>query len=229
MAFTARTPTVTNLASIAASPYNFTVNVPGSTAIGDIMFCHICTVIVTIDSVPAGWELVASRTVATSYRFYLYWKLASGSEPANYTWSLSASGKVRAAMIAYTAGDFEVSLLSHMVISNTEYVTNNTTLRAAPITVPWLNSPLVFFGGSYQVSEETFTKPATLFTWTEDLDSGSTDPDFWTTICSGIWTGGSGSTGNVDATISGIDTQKHAFMVALAPKINNKIIAVCEL
>jgi hypothetical protein len=117
----------------------------------------------------------------------------------------------------YTAGDFNVQSISDMTISNTAYNTYNATCRAASISVPDANSPMVFFGCDYSTAAVTFTKPSVPTSgWIEDDDAGSNVPDFWTEICSFIWSG-SGATGTMDATISAGSANKHAFAVALKP------------
>jgi hypothetical protein len=216
MAFTPRTETYVNVSSLA-TPYNFTLNVPSGTADGDIMFTLVCWYnSVTIDSVPGGWTLVGQQTGATTDRCALYYKIAA-SEPASYTWSLSGTAKVRAVCAVYSAGDFNVASISDITISNTAYRTSDANVRAASMSVPNTNSPMVFFGYVYRTAEATFTKPSAPTTgWVEDDDAGSTTPDFWTTICSFIWSG-SGATGNMDAISSSVLTAKHAFAVALKP------------
>ena len=224
-AFTKVNHTEVNLASLV-SPYNFTATKPTNTVEEQIMFTHIMfTGDRTIDSVPSGWgdcagssNPVASNTSQVGYDFYLYCKVAGASEPSSWVWSLTGSAKVRAVVITYTAGEFEPTDIID-VISNTAYTTSNTTVRGASMTVSAINSPLVFFGSVYETSGKTFTAPSATATWVEDVDSGHTNPDFWSSIYSMIWTS-SGSTGNMDAILSSADTQKHAFVVALNPRLD---------
>jgi hypothetical protein len=216
MAFTARTETYLEVSSLS-TPYDATVNKPGSTAQGDILFAFISwyTAGVTIDSVPSGWNLLGDYTANTD-KYALYYKVAGASEPSSYTWSFSATAKVRIVCSCYTAGDFKTADPID-VVSNTAYRTSDTIVRAATMSGAKANSPLVFFGAVYSTSSKTFTKPSVPSSdWVEDDDAGSQTPDFWQEVCSMIWTG-SAATGNMDATASATLTAKHAFAVALKP------------
>ena len=171
----------------------------------------------TIDSVPDGWELVATNATSNS-RWYLYWKKAS-SEGASYTWGLTKSCRYYALNIAYSSGDFDVESIADITaISNTLYGTAGTTVRAASMSVPAANSPLVYFASVYNTTARTFTPPTAPTTdWVEDADEGHNTPDISVTNGSMIWTG-SGATGAMDVICSiTITTEKHAFAIALKP------------
>ena len=218
-AFTARTETYARGSSLT-TPFSFTINKATGTVDGDIMFMFLAIYIATpptVDSVPLGWTLVATNTVGNN-RWYLYYKIASG-EGTSYTWSLTASCRYYALNVAYSSGDFNVQSISDITaISNTLYSTAGTTVRAASMSVPAANSPLVYFGAVYSTAAKTFTKPSVPTSgWVEDADEGHTTPDLWLTSGSMIWSG-SGATGNMDITCSDtITTDKHAFAVALKP------------
>jgi len=217
MTFTARTETYVDKSSLT-SPYDITVNKPTGTVDGDILFCFLCVRAVTpptVDSVPSGWNLIATRLGATpNYRYYLYYKIAAG-EGASWVWSFTATGKVRAVCSCYMGGDFDPDDPID-VWSDTGYIVSDFTLRAASMSVTKANSPLVFFGGVYHISTRTFTEPSVPAAWTKDDDAGSTTSDWWTIIASLLWSG-SGPTGDMDAGISASDPNKHAFAVALNP------------
>lgn len=220
-AFTPRTETYVNVSSLT-TPFNITVTKPTGTADGDILFCWIAaykTSTPTIDSVPSGWQQLAYNRPGNSYYYYwLYYKIASG-EGASWVWSFNSTVKVRAVCSCYTAGDFDVASIDDIVVSNTAYTTSNNQCIAASMNVPNANSPLVFWAGVYYTtsSGRTFTKPSVPTTgWVEDDDTGNSTSDFWTEVCSMIWSG-SGDTGDMVATISGSSSTKHAFAVALNP------------
>lgn len=220
MAFTARAETYARGSSLS-TPFDFTINKATGVVDGDIMFMFLAIYIATpptVDSVPSGWTLVATNTTAYS-RWYLYYKIAS-SEGTNYTWSLTASCKYYALNIAYSSGDFDVQSIDDITaISNTLYGTAGTAVRAASMSVPAANSPLVYFGAVTSSSSRTFTKPSVPTSdWVEDADEGHLTPDLWLTIGSMVWTG-SGATGDMDIACSeSITTNKHAFAVALKPE-----------
>ncbi len=216
MAFTARTETYVNVSSLT-TPFNFTLTKPTNTAEGDILFCLICAngTSLAVDAVPDGWTLIAEANPAVGYYYWLYYKVAGGSEPANYTWSLNATAKVRAVCSCYTGGDFDPAD-PILVSSNTGYVVSNNQVIAAGMNVTRTLCPMVFWAAAYYTpSAVSFTKPTTpVDAWIEDDDTGHSTPDFYTEICSMIW-GSSGATGDMAATASLNPTTKHAFAVAL--------------
>ena len=131
MAFTPRVETYINVSSLS-TPYDVSVTMPASTANGDIMFQFWCwSAAVTIDSVPTGWFLVG-QNVANTDRYAVYFKIASG-ETGPYTWSWTATAKVRGVCSVYTAGDFTVvgGSLTDLTVSNTEYRASGGNVRAA--------------------------------------------------------------------------------------------------
>lgn len=216
MAFTARTETASSAASLT-TPFSFTINKATGVVNGDIMFMFLAIYIATpptVDSVPSGWQLVATNTTTNS-RWYLYYKIASG-EGASYTWSLTASCRYYALNAAYSSGDFSVASLGDITVSNTLYGTADANVKAASMNVPSANSPLVYFGAVYSAQAKTFTKPTVPTSgWVEDADVGGTTPDLWVTNGSMIWAG-SGATGVMNIYCSAsITTYKHAFAVAL--------------
>jgi len=217
MAFTARTETYVNLASLT-TPYDITVTKPTGTVDGDILFCWIGWFFIgtrTIDAVPAGWTLLGEYT-ANIDKYALYYKIAA-SEPSSWIWSLSDSCKVRAVCSCYTGGDFAPADPID-VVSNTVYRVNDTACIAASMTVSAVNSPLIFWGGTYySAAVLTFIKPSVPSSdWIEDDDAGNDVSDFSTEVCSMIWSG-SGATGDMSATMSLSRSYKHAFAVALNP------------
>ena len=230
MAFTARTETNARGASLT-TPFNFTINKAGGVVDGDIMFMFLAVYIATpptIDSVPDGWGLVATNATSNS-RWYLYWKKAS-SEGASYTWSLTGSCRYYALNIAYSSGDFDVESIADITaISNTLYGTAGTTVRAASMSVPAANSPLVYFAAIYNTTVRTFTPPTAPTTdWVEDADEGHNTPDISVTNGSMIWTG-SGATGAMDVICSiTITTEKHAFAIALKPAATLTVLTVAD-
>lgn len=212
--FTARTETYYDAATLS-TPFDASVNKPSGTQQGDILFTWIGYAGTgTIDSVPDGWTQLAINP--TAYDSVLYYKIAGDSEPNSYTWSWTATNKIRIVCSAYTGGAFDADNPID-VVSNIPYTTDDVYSIAQSITVNATNSPLLFFAFVYEVTAETWTKPSIPNSdWVEDDDNGNTTSDFYTLICSMIWTG-QGQTGNMSATISSTDTHKHAFAVALNP------------
>lgn len=191
------------------------VTKPTGTADNDIMFTLIKRIGTTDpNSVPSGWTLVTTRRdLAGGSSFWLYWKLAA-SEGADYTWGFSAAARLGITVYTYRGGFDTADPID--VVSDTAYVTSNTTVRAASMAVSAANSVVLFFGGINQSSSITFTEPSAPAAFSENVDQYSDQSRFGRTVASLVWTG-SGATGDMDATASGTTVDKHAFAVALNP------------
>ena len=198
---------------------NITVDKPTGVQEGDIMFAIVCQY--TIGNIiypPSGWTVLFEKGGDSYGCCCTYYKVAGASEPADYDWSSNRTKKTLVAIVAYRDG-FDVSDPIDAV-SVIEYQNNLGKLnRAAGISVSAANSPLLWMGGFYyQKAGSTTTPTAPEDDWVEDLDSGHADADFWVAFFSQIWSG-SGSTGDVDATISVTTRDRHASLVALNPAI----------
>ena len=71
------------------------INVPAGTLANDVMIASISTAPdTTVVSSPSGWTLIRQITQSNtnSSKLSTYYKVASGSEPTSYTWSLSGAG-----------------------------------------------------------------------------------------------------------------------------------------
>lgn len=209
-----------NSATQQGNASSFVCNKPTNTAEDDIMFA------LTSQSaaggyptgVPSGWTSLGQ---ANSVSFYqLYYKVATGAEPSDYTWTYGGANQGKVTIVTYRDGFVADNPID--VTSNTPYTTDNATFRAASMTVAATNSPLIFFATGFKTSAITYTKPSVPTTgWAEDYDEGSETSDFWVEICSMVWAG-SGATGTMDATGSASPESgnKHAFAVALNQPVN---------
>jgi len=77
-----------------------TINLPAGTASGDAMIASVSVTPSTITiTPPAGWTQIRQVTQGniTSSKLVTYSRVAGGSEPATYTWTLSSAGFVGAA------------------------------------------------------------------------------------------------------------------------------------
>lgn len=187
---------------------------PTGTADDDIMFALVYANN-GISSAPSGWTSLGNDSTT---KFYLYYKLAS-SETGPYQWSQGSSGKMRAQVVIYR-GDFDTSDPIDAV-SNTDYTTSNTTLRAATFSVTNTNSTIIFAGILYGFfASVTISPPTNPGTFTEDVDDGDSSSDSYLEFAHYTWSS-NGSTGNIDATSSQSSAVKHAFAVSLNPAKND--------
>lgn len=189
-----------------------TIAVPTGTANNDIMFALIKRTTNTAPSAPAsGWS--GPYTATATNAFWLYYRVAS-SEPADYTWTWAGAERNGGTIVTFRDG-FNTSTPID-VVSNTGYVTSDTTARAASMTVSAANSVVLYFGYVHSSAAVTFTAPASPGTFTEHVDYHDGGGRFARTVGSQVWSG-SGATGDMDITLSATVTDKHAFAVALQP------------
>lgn len=198
-------------AEAAAATSSVTIDKPTGTVDNDVMLAVIWSNRTSITTL-AGWTLLASENVFSSL-VAVYWKRAS-SEGANYTWS-SSSAAVMVGTIASYSGVLQ-GATPVVAFSDTAYVTDDTTLRAASVTCVGVNNLLVHVGCAYATSAITVTPP-TDFTERVDYYPG-TDYDRAIYI-SDLTQAAAGASGAKDATLSASTAVKHAFLVALGPAL----------
>lgn len=189
---------------------------PTGTADNDIMFAFTKhNTNEAVNSVPAGWaQLGAGRWSGAATYFALYWKLAT-SEGSDYTFGWATASRTGVTIAAYRDGFDTADPID--VVSDTVYVTLNTSVQAATMTVTAANSPIIVFAGvNTATSGQTFSPPTTPDTMTENLDYWETNSRFAREISSIVWSS-SGATGTMDATFTESVNGKHAFAVALNP------------
>lgn len=201
------------LTFVNAATANNTVNSlacskPTNTAEGDLMIAAVTSEAQYSNNVPSGWTEIGKN----SSSFAVYYKIAGSSEPASYTWGFAATRITKISIASYRAS-FNTSDLIEQT-SNTAYTTNNTTLRAADMSVTNSNCYLFFVGQSYSSKTITFTKPANPTTdWALDYQNANNNL-YAHCFCSMEWSS-SGSTGTMDGAISSGTTTKHAIAVAI--------------
>lgn len=200
----------------SASSNSAVVNKPTGVIEGDIMFAHILHFNASdrLTTIPTGW-LQIGRHRNGSYNQALYYKVAGASEGTNYTFGFTANPKVAVTISAYrgcfnTTNPIDVS-------SNIEYVTNNTTYRAASLNLPSANTTVLMFPSMYTTTIRTFANPITQSGgWTEDHDYGAISSDFSRAQYRKFITS-AGATGVIDSIGTIGSTVKHAFAVGLKP------------
>lgn len=198
----------------SASTASLACDKPTGTADNDYMFAFIKRNDSTApNSVPSGWTLLGDRVPSGANSIWLYGKLAA-SEGTSYTWGWAAAGRTGITIATYRDG-FNTSTPID-VVSNTSYVTSNTTIRAASVSAAAANSPIIFAGGVHNSSAVTFTAPTAPSAFAENVDYYNDQSRFARTFALLVWTG-SGATGDMDATASITTIDKHAFAVVMVP------------
>ena len=71
-----------------ASTTSIVLNRPIGTLAGDVMLASLDVRGTSTVTAPAGWTLIRTDTYTSSLRMHVYWRLATGSDPATWTWTL---------------------------------------------------------------------------------------------------------------------------------------------
>lgn len=167
---------------------------------------------------PSGFGAHLAKRVGSGADYVLQWvygKIAGSSEPSSYdiTWT-SGNQRTSACIIRIPAGTFDpISPID--TISNDEYITGDTTMRAGAVSISNNSSIVAFLGSVRSTSSVTITDPSG---FSGGVQWGSTDSDLWSTIC--FDTLDSGSNGPFDATLSAsFSIYKHSFAVVFNPYV----------
>lgn len=117
-------PTVraTTAAGSVTTVTTVAVAVPAGTLTGERMIAHIAIRGVATITPPSGWTLTTPVLINTgvtpSISAGLYERIATGSEPATYTWTLSAAVGVVGQMLTLTGADTTVGLVAATQINS---------------------------------------------------------------------------------------------------------------
>ena len=81
---------------------NVVIPRPAGVQTGDVMVAVVDVKAAPVVPTPAGWTLVSSTANGSSFRQLVYWRVATGSEPASYTWSYGENRAASGAIVAYS-------------------------------------------------------------------------------------------------------------------------------
>ncbi len=111
---------------------------------------------------PAGWTLIRRDNATTNLAQAIYYHVASGSEPATYTWTIT-SNRAAGGMVAYQGVDASSPIDAQSGANDT--TNTSSAVAAAAVTTTVANDMLV---GFFSIrSNSTFTPPAGM---TEEYD-----------------------------------------------------------
>ena len=141
--------------------------------VGDVMIAQIIIYDgagTNVPTAPTGWSLIRDDVISSGNKItsWLYDKVVTGTEPANYTWTFSAQ---------YAAGVMGVwrSTTSPSPVDQASGVGAsgaNPIDVAAPSLTPFTNGELqVYFYGSQNFVAPTITEPAAIATLSNDKSS----------------------------------------------------------
>lgn len=135
-------------------------SLPAGAQAGDILVAFIAFLggsSITISGVPSGWTLLQrNNTGATGgdVGAASYWKLAGGSEPSTYTWTLSSAVNNTGCMMAFRG----CNQANPIDASGGQNNASSTSVTAPGVTTTTDQDALAFFAGIAAVT--TFTPPS---------------------------------------------------------------------
>lgn len=191
----------------ASSSSSVTVNKPSGIVNTDVMIAVVAYASGTLTT-PSSWTNIFT-TVGTNGTVAAYYKVAGGSEPADYTWSINTSGSLSVA----TVGFYNVNTSTPINISGSQANnTASTTMTAPSVTTTIPETMLLYLGGIADPSggSTTVLPPGGM---TEDSDAGAGTV---TTYIAEEIVSSTGATGSRAATISA-SMRTIAGLVALTP------------
>ncbi len=147
------------------------VSLPSGVRSGDILLAQIVVYDGTGTNAPAaaGWKVIRQDAVSFGNKMtsWLYYKVAGGSEPASYSWTLASqyTAGVMGAWRGVSASPIDQS-------SGATAGTTNPVTLAAPSLTPFTNRELqVYFYGSQNSVAPTITEPGAITSRTNDRSS----------------------------------------------------------
>lgn len=192
---------------------SITLATPAGTVAGNVVIAQLSIrggTGVSITGVPAGWTLADRTNSGTTLAQFVYWRVATASEPASHTWTLGSSARYSA-----IAASFEAVLPSNPVdaILAAALTSNTTSFTAPAVTTTVANTMLVAMFGAGE-GTQTFTPPAAM-SELDDLFSGSGPLGASSSLAIASFAG-SGSTGTKTATSQSAE-KGVATLLALRP------------
>ncbi|MCE9672093.1 cell wall anchor protein [Myxococcus stipitatus] len=130
-------------ASVKAST-TLTLALPPGTAVGDVLLARVSnreSVTATLTA-PAGWTLLRSDQSAALLKSWVFYKVVSSTEPASYTFTLSAAYNMSGSVSAFSGADPANPIDTHSGQKNG----NATALDSPAVTTTVANGLAVWFG-----------------------------------------------------------------------------------
>jgi hypothetical protein len=130
--------TTTENTTAAAS---LTITTPPGTIAGDVLVASIAVNGSGVTGAPSGWVQMAAVTAATNPKLYAYYHVATASEPASYSWSLSAAAQSSGGIARYSGVDAENPLDS--VVSTASNSASISVLSLPGVTTGTASAMLI--------------------------------------------------------------------------------------
>src|SRR6267142_644605 len=207
--------------SAVASAGTLTITKPPGTAANDVL---IASVAVTPSSVainpPSGWTLVrrTDNSGPTSNSLAVYYKVAGGSEPASYAWSVSGASFSVGGIQGFTG----VDSASPIQVENGQSTPSATTHATPSITTTVANSMLVT---SHAFASSNSWTPPSGMTESFDKPSGANNATGLSIEGNRVLLAVAGASGAKTATAAGNADAGNAHILALNPVKTNLSIS----
>ena len=147
--------TFRSASTAAVQAASISVPRPTGIATGDVLLAAIDTLGVPTITPPTGWTLVGSEIVnGTSMKQATYVHVASGTEPAAYVWTFSATSTATAVIQAYSG----VDTANPINVSGGQANASSTSIGSPSVNVTVSGAMLVAFFGI--ASNATITPPS---------------------------------------------------------------------
>jgi hypothetical protein len=108
---------------------SLTIPRPAGTAAGDVLVASLALNGSGVANAPFGWVQMAAVTSITNPKLYAYYRVATASEPASYTWSLTSAVANSGGVARYSGVDIANPLASTVS-------TASSSASVAVLTVP---------------------------------------------------------------------------------------------
>ncbi len=178
---------------------NLVLSKPSDIAQGDFMLANVTLKGGSAESItaPAGWTQIQRTDNAINVSVVSYWKIASASEPASYTWTITPQTRAVGGITRYTGVD-----PTNPIDVASSNIGHGTTASALSITTGSSNEEIItlFAMDSGLTNTGHFSTPAGM---TEKYDTSNT-PMGPSTAEDDVMQVASGASGSKSATISGI-------------------------
>jgi len=132
-----------------SSSSSLTLNVPAGTQSGDVMVAHVVvrTAGNTITA-PTGWTQIVRKDTGSALSTVAYYKVASSSEPASYTWNFGTSGEASGSIGSYIG----VNNAAPVDVSNGQLNSSSNNVDNSGVTTTVANDMLVYAAGVVQAT-----------------------------------------------------------------------------
>lgn len=149
-----------------ATTASLTVPVPSSLA-GDLLLATVDVRGQPVVTAPAGWNLVRTDTAGTTMRKATFWRLATASEPASYTWGFNKPRSAVGSILAYSG----VSPTSPIQASSGQVNAASRSIAAPSLTT---TTPSAMVVGLFGLARRATVTPATSMTERSEVASPTT-------------------------------------------------------